>query len=232
VNRPAGVPPDAVWNAGDNEWELGERRGAVQVGTWTWWRPDGSIVCRSVFDDGGKLDGIARRWHPNGEPSLIAPYVRGKLHGKQIATRPSTGDSPEMRELLALDDVFRSEMLYLDGAAQQGVTTLYGRDGLFDPIACDAEGKPKDLDKQLDKLRAGTALELLTPFLPAMGGDVPRSKITGLHYICAAIVGGAIHRVAVTGRRGEQTVAIVPVTAFAAGVALAVDLKLANLGLA
>jgi hypothetical protein len=228
-DRPGGVPENAVWNPSDAEWELGKRRDGHEVGEWAWWRADGTLACRSIFDDDGKLHGVARRWHPNGEPSLVAPYVHGKLHGKQIATRPSSGDSPEMRELLELDGVYRSEILYVDGEAQDGVVTLYGKDGLFEPIACDADGVPRDLADQLDKLRPGTALELLSPFLPAMGGDIPRSKIKGLHYICAAIVGGAIHRVQITGRRGEPTIAIVPAEAFAGKLALAVDRGVARL---
>ena len=230
-DRPEGVPADAVWNERDREWELGARRDGHEVGDWAWWRADGTLACRSRFDDAGALHGVARRWHPNGEPSLVAPYVAGKLHGKQIATRPSSGDSPEMRELLDLDGVFRSELLYVDGAAQHGLATLYGRDGLFDPIACDAEGVPVDLARQLHKLRPGTALELLTPFLPAMGGDVPRSKAKALHYICAALEGGPIHRVQITGRRAERTIAIVPIEAFERGLALAVDRALVRLAI-
>src|SRR5262245_16900483 len=117
-DRPQGVPGEAVWNASEREWELGTRRDGHEVGDWTWWRADGTLVCKSTFDDAGQLHGIARRWHPNGELSLVAPYIRGKLHGKQIATRPSAGDSPEMRELLELEGVYRSELLYVDGEAQ------------------------------------------------------------------------------------------------------------------
>ncbi len=228
-HRPEGVPPGASWNATDHEWELGARDGGHQIGDWAWWREDGTLACRSTIDAAGALHGIARRWHPNSEPSLVAPYVHGKLHGKQIATRPSTGDSPEMRELLELDGVYRSELLYVDGQAQDGVATLYGREGLFEPIACDAEGVPHDLAGQLNKLRPGTALELLSPFLPAMGGDIPRSKVIALHYVCAALVGGAIHRLQVTGRRGETTIAVVPLGAFQGKLALAVDRAAARL---
>ncbi len=227
--RPAGVPAEAVWSEADAEWELGRRAGELTVGPWTWWRADGSRACESTFDDEGKLHGVSRRWHPNGEVSLVAPYVHGKLHGKQIATRPSSGDSPEMRELLELDDVWRTEILYVDGVSQVGMTTLYGRAGLLDPIAADDEGKPRDLSAQLGKLRPGTALELLTSFLPTIAGKTPRSMIKALHYICPALVGGAIHRVQVEGRRGDKTIAIVPVGAFDDGLALAVDRAVARL---
>jgi hypothetical protein len=228
-DRPEGVPAAAVWDERDRVWELGERRDGHEVGEWTWWRGDGTLACRSTFDDTGVLHGTARRWHPNGEPSLVAPYVHGALHGKQITTRPSSGDSPEMRELLELDDVYRCELLYVDGVAQHGVATMYGKAGLLAPIECDGDGVPRDLARSLDKLRPGTALELLAPFLPAMGGDVPSSKAKALHYICAALVGGAIHRVQVTGRRGEPTIAIVPLEAFDGKLALAVDRAVARL---
>lgn len=227
--RPGSVPADCRWNAGDREWELGARDGERRTGEWKWWREDGSLACVSSFDDGGELHGVARRFHPSGEPSLVAPYVHGKLHGKQIATRPSSGDSPEMRELLALDHVYRTEILYVSGVSQPGVVTLYAREGLFEPIACDDEGVPSDLSTQLHKLRPGTALELLTPFLEHMGQKTPKSMIKSLRYICPALVGGAIHRVEIEGRRGQRSVAIVPIGAFERGLALAVDRGVARL---
>ncbi|CAN5479871.1 hypothetical protein BH09MYX1_BH09MYX1_48080 [soil metagenome] len=230
-SRPSGVPEDAVWNEPDREWELGLRKGSLAVGAWSWWREDGTLACRSTFDDDGALHGIAQRFHPNGETSLVAPYVHGKLHGKQIATRPSSGDSPEMRELLELGDVHRTEILHLDGVSQNGMATLYGPEGLFTPIACDESGNPHDFAAQLDKLRPGTALELLVPFLPNLAGKTPRSMIKALHYVCAAIVGGSLHRVQVEGRRGEKTLAIVPREAFDDGPALAVDRAVVRLSL-
>lgn len=214
-----------IWNEAEQEFEEGERRGDLKVGPWRWWRPDESLVCESTFDERGELHGVCRRWHPNGELSLVAPYVHGKLHGKQIATRPSEGDSPEMRELLALDDVFRLETLYVDGVAQKGMTTLYGREGLFDPVPEDA-----NLAEHLHKLRPGTALEMVAPFLDGMVARTPRSKITALHYICAAIVGGASHRVHVVDRKGNATIEIVHRASFESGAfALAVDRAVARL---
>lgn len=58
--RPTGLPAAAVFNAADQEWELGERRGALQVGGWTWWRPDGTLLSTAEFDGDGALHGIAR----------------------------------------------------------------------------------------------------------------------------------------------------------------------------
>jgi hypothetical protein len=225
-------PDDAIWNEADREWELGETRGGRKIGAWRWWREDGTLACESSFDDDGELHGVARRFHPNGEVSLIAPYVNGKLHGKQIATRPSEGDSPEMRELLTFEDVYRLETLYVEGVVQKGMTTLYGREGLFDPIACDAEGLPTaPLGTSLDKLRAGTALEMTRPFLYGMVARTPRSMIVELHYICAAIVGGASHRLRVVDRRGQEWIEIVHRAQFEeGGFALAVDRAIARAG--
>ncbi len=149
--RPPSVPDDASWNEADREWERGERRGALNVGAWTWWRGDGSL--ESLFVSG-----------------------EAKLH------------------------------------------TLYARAGLFDPVACDATS----LGGELHKLLPGMSLELLAPFLASMGGRTPRSMVKGLKYICPALVGGAIHRVEVTDRRGAASIAIVPREAFD-GIALAVD---------
>jgi hypothetical protein len=187
------------------------------------------LACVSTFDDEGRLHGVSRRYHPNGEPSLAAPYVAGKLHGKQIATRPSSGDSPEMRELAELDGVFRAELLYLDGVSQHGMTTLYGVEGLFAPVAYDREGRSIALGSQLEKLRPGTALELVGGFLRSMGGKIPRSMVRTLHYAGPALVGGSLQRVQVGGRRGERSIAIVPREAFGE-LTLAVDRRVVALG--
>lgn len=224
-------PDDAVWNEADGEWELGPRRGVRRVGQWSWWRADSSLACVSSFDDDGQLHGVARRYHPNGELSLLAPYEHGKLHGKQIATRPSAGDSPEMRELLEMEGVFRVETFHEAGVTKEGVVTFYGREGLEDPIACDEEGLPRaPLAASLGKLRPGTALELVAPFLEGMSGRTPRSLIVSLAYVCPAVVGGAAHRVRVVDVFGDDRVDIVPLGAFERpAFALAVDRAAAKL---
>src|SRR5262245_24433769 len=108
-NRPRSVPSQASFNAKDNEWELGDRSGELCVGDWTWWRPDGTLLGTTHFDDAGRPHGICRRFHPNGELALEAPYDRGVAHGKQIMTRPSEGESPENPIMAQLPGVYRME---------------------------------------------------------------------------------------------------------------------------
>lgn len=114
--RPKGVPAAAVWNAEENEWEIGEREGDAQVGEWTWWRPDGTLVCRSRFDAHGELDGVARRYHPDGAISLESRYVHGVRWGKTRHTRTLRGGSPEDEHMASLPaNVFEVAMAYNAG---------------------------------------------------------------------------------------------------------------------
>ncbi len=63
-------PDNAVWNASENEWELGEKNSQGQyVGEWMWWlAPTNHLCCHSFFDDKGNMLS-AKRFHPNGEIS-------------------------------------------------------------------------------------------------------------------------------------------------------------------
>jgi len=79
--RPPNVPAEASWNASENEWELGTKSNGKCVGTWTWWRPSGAIVCRSTFGDDGTLDGPFQRFHPNGEVCLEGTYSKNRPVG-------------------------------------------------------------------------------------------------------------------------------------------------------
>jgi hypothetical protein len=68
--RPVHVPTEAVWNANDNEWELGSKNAAGKpIGEWRWWlAPNGHLVCQTFFDDQGAIL-RSKRFHPNGEVS-------------------------------------------------------------------------------------------------------------------------------------------------------------------
>src|SRR5262245_5920791 len=114
--RPPGVPEAAVFNAAENEWEMGGRRGDRQVGEWTWWRPDGTLVCKSCFDDTGELDGVCQRFHPDGSISMECRYARGVRWGKAWHTRSARGESPEDAHMSQLPpEVCRLEMVYMSG---------------------------------------------------------------------------------------------------------------------
>lgn len=78
-SRPSTVPASAVWNARENEWELGNKNAAGKpIGEWKWWlAPNGHLVCHTLFDaQGGMVK--ATRFHPNGEPSREIDVASGK----------------------------------------------------------------------------------------------------------------------------------------------------------
>lgn len=68
-------------------------RSGAHRGEVTWWRRDGSLVCRSHFDDEGRLDGVATRFHPDGTVSMESRYVQGTRWGKTLHTRSRSGRS-------------------------------------------------------------------------------------------------------------------------------------------
>ncbi len=77
--RPATVPKEAVWNASQNEWELGEKNEQGQyIGEWKWWlAPNGYLCCHTFFDDHGNILSF-KRFHPNGEISRYGTYENGQ----------------------------------------------------------------------------------------------------------------------------------------------------------
>lgn len=157
--RPKGVPAAAVWNAADNEWELGKRSGTRSVGEWTWWRPDGTVVCRSTYDAAGKLHGVARRHHPDGSTSLESRYVHGVRWGKTRHTRSPKGDSDEDVHMAQLPDhVFELAMTYHAGEVL--LLSMMNSAGTKKP--------PKlrgvcfeDFAREIPKYEAGTAFMVL-----------------------------------------------------------------------
>lgn len=113
--RPEGMPLEAQWDESDQEWvvsdrdEAGKRHGEVHF-----YRPDGSLVSISYLDH-GVVEGLARRFHPNGEVSQIAHYRDGKLNGKREwftcdEPTPETFYQPGMSR-----DIVRAEAMYADG---------------------------------------------------------------------------------------------------------------------
>jgi SMI1 / KNR4 family (SUKH-1) len=72
-------PGNAVWNAQENEWELGQKNAAGQyIGEWMWWlAPTNHLCCHTFFDDNGNMLSFTR-FHPNGEVSRIGKYENGK----------------------------------------------------------------------------------------------------------------------------------------------------------
>ena len=80
-SRPTTVPAEAVWNANDNEWELGSKKNGKPSGNWKWWlAPIGYLVCETNFDDEGNIMNYTR-FHPDGSISRKGTYKDGREHG-------------------------------------------------------------------------------------------------------------------------------------------------------
>jgi hypothetical protein len=155
------VPDAAIFNAAENEWELGERRGDKQIGAWTWWRPDGTLVCKSPFDDRGELDGVCRRYHPDGTISMESRYVHGVRWGKTWHTRSARGDSPEDGHVAQLPaEVCRLEMVYINGQMVPMMLATLRAEGRDKPPELRA-GQLQHMKRDLPKYHAGTAFMVI-----------------------------------------------------------------------
>ena len=153
--RPAGVPAKAVFNSAENEWELGATKGGVPVGEWTWWRPDGTLVCRSTYDDEGALHGVSRRHHPDGSLSMESRYSHGVRWGKTRHTRSLRGGSPEDAHMAAVPPhVFELSMVY--NAGDVLLVAMLNEKGAKSPPKSQG-GWFADLAREMPKFVPGTA---------------------------------------------------------------------------
>jgi hypothetical protein len=124
--RPAGIPLEAYWDKGDNEWCLPERNAAGQFhGLVTWWRPDGTRCCATEHE-GGKPHGKFTRYHENGEPSRTGAFVRGTLHGVNVFTRSTERTTEAFPQGLG-SQIWRCEMDFVNGKITEG--RLFDREG-------------------------------------------------------------------------------------------------------
>ncbi len=128
-----GVPPEAVWNEAEEDWELGQHDDDRRVGPWRWWRPDGELLCRSEFNRRGQLHGPFVRFHPGGAPSREGHFQGGLEHGVTVFTAAS-GHSPE--PFPAKAPVARVERGHDQGVEQQS------RFFLADGTECTSRGVP------------------------------------------------------------------------------------------
>ena len=156
--RPNTVPAEAVWNAEEKEWELGKKKGAKEVGDWVWWRADGSLACRSTFDEKGRLDGMCRRFHPDGKPSLEGRYVHGDRWGKSRHTRSLGGDSPEDVHMAELPEkVFEIALTYVADETSPMLNAALTRKGVQSPPKSRL-GLLTNFEKDIEKYLPGTAM--------------------------------------------------------------------------
>ena len=81
MDKPAGVPEEAVFHEEWGEWILGEERDGKSVGTWRQWHAtQGHLTCVDEYDAQGQLKFVTR-FHPDGTYSQKVPHEAGKPHG-------------------------------------------------------------------------------------------------------------------------------------------------------
>jgi hypothetical protein len=75
-------PDNAIWNAADNEWELGQKNNEGKyIGEWMWWlAPTNHLCCHTFFDDNGNILNYTR-YHIDGTYSQKGTYKNGVQHG-------------------------------------------------------------------------------------------------------------------------------------------------------
>jgi antitoxin component YwqK of YwqJK toxin-antitoxin module len=124
---PAGVPADAVWNGGENEWEFGTRDSKGRYhGEVRYWRPDGTLCNACNFVD-GVPHGESKRFHENGEVSQACTYSRGQLHGTRTWFASDAPTTEKMLNPKQSKSIRRIELDYRNGLFH--AMRCYDRDG-------------------------------------------------------------------------------------------------------
>ncbi|MEO8877577.1 MAG: PDZ domain-containing protein, partial [Polyangiaceae bacterium] len=180
-------------NAAENEWELGQKKARNAIGPWVWWRADGSLACRSTFDAKGNLDGLCRRFHPDGSPSMEARYVHGERWGKTRHTRSLKGDSPEDVHMEALPkNVFEIALTYVADETSPMLNAALTKKGVQAPPKSRL-GLLSDVEGDIEKYLPGTALLAIGTVVDIAG---QRFEPSALYYDGLAIKDGSSIRFA------------------------------------
>src|SRR3982751_5280671 len=79
-NKRKGIPEAAVYNAEDEQWELGKRgKNGKEIGTWKYWWPSTGHLCGvSQFTMGGRKE-QRERYHPDGTISHQGVMLDGNI---------------------------------------------------------------------------------------------------------------------------------------------------------
>lgn len=96
--KPDTVPAAAVYDAANQEWELGARdKNGKQVGEWRyWWRTTGHLCCIANYEDGGRKNTYTRL-HPDGTYSCKGVEIDGKpAPGEVIYYQKSKNPTTEL----------------------------------------------------------------------------------------------------------------------------------------
>ncbi|NMO15885.1 thioredoxin [Pyxidicoccus fallax] len=117
--RPPGVPPEAEWDAGDQEWAHGALDdGGEKHGPWRFWRADGTL-CNECILQHGKPHGAFKRFHENGEVSQDGQFVDGALHGARTWYATDGVTTERMHENGVSETVRKTVMVYDHGRVIQ-----------------------------------------------------------------------------------------------------------------
>jgi predicted DNA-binding WGR domain protein len=130
--RPRGVPAEAWWSESSGEWELGPKDADGKLhGEVSWWRPDGTLCCRTDLVH-GVPHGKFRRFHENGELSREGTFEHGKIVGLEAWQRSHKPTTEYFGDYWATKKVWRMELDH---------TTYEKRFFTKDGVRCDAKGK-------------------------------------------------------------------------------------------
>ncbi|WP_118972808.1 toxin-antitoxin system YwqK family antitoxin [Taibaiella koreensis] len=116
MNKPQGVPEQAVWIEQDNEWALGQKNAeGKNIGEWKWWlAPGGHLVCHTFYEGNGKMS--YTRFHADGTYSQ-----KGTMDGdKHVGIRYCQGSvNPTTERVMegVPAGIFRYEMTYDDNGS-------------------------------------------------------------------------------------------------------------------
>lgn len=113
MERPAGVPEGAQWNADDGVWELGPSKGGARHGAFTTWGADGIKRGELRYKE-GKLHGPFRLFHAGGELAKEGAYRQGEFHGLVVVHREN-GELGEPVSPGVSPTITKSELEYAQG---------------------------------------------------------------------------------------------------------------------
>ncbi len=116
---PPGVPPEAEWDAGDEEWCFGGTDDEGEKhGPWKFWRADGTLCNECIFVH-GKPHGPFKRFHENGEVSQDGAFEQGDLHGPRTWYASDAFTTERMHENGVSEKVRKTVMVYSRGRVVQ-----------------------------------------------------------------------------------------------------------------
>ncbi|PTL85904.1 thioredoxin [Vitiosangium sp. GDMCC 1.1324] len=116
---PPGVPPEAEWDDGDQEWAHGatDEKGRKH-GPWKFWRADGTL-CNECIMRQGQPHGPFKRFHESGEVSQDGTFEKGELHGPRTWYASDHFTTERMHENGVSEKVRKTVMVYEHGRVVQ-----------------------------------------------------------------------------------------------------------------